>query len=268
MEDFTELTLDTGVSDYHFNRYRIAFQPLPKKSAAFLASNLAVCFPTYFNSSFATVKWGDRYHEGKPTLHFHGYAKVLGIDLGHPHTDWVARIWIDQTIGFTVQTLKREFIDFGEDAETYIPATAGGTLALPISPVAGPVAGFSAVHFNRMHFLAGRRSWRIGPGSVFGVPGNVIVMETVAVERFSSRAFQIGDYVLGLETKIPDIWIALLNNFVTMNGATVAPLTPGARWKTKNRVDYVELSFSNLGALKADPEFARAFPLYPTILPP
>jgi hypothetical protein len=264
MADFTELTVDTGVSDYHFNRFRIAFQPLAKKSAAFLASDLVVRFPTYFNSKFAVVEWGDHYHDGKPTLHFHGYAKVLGIDLGHPHTDWVVRAWVDQMIGFTAQTLKREFSDLGEDLEAYVPAAMAGS----INPIVGQAAAFGAVHYNRMHFLAGQRSWRIGPGSVFGVPGNVIVMETVAVERFSARVFQIPDVVLGLESKIPDIWIALLNNFVTMNGATVVPLTPGPRWKSKNRVDYVQLSFNSLGALKADPEFAKAFPLYPTILPP
>jgi hypothetical protein len=264
MADFTELTLDTGYGDYHFNRYRIAFQPLGKKTAAFLASDLTVRFPTYFNSSFAITEWGDHYHEAQPTLHFHGFAKVLGIDLGAPHTDWVARFWMDQMVGFTVQTLKREFISAGEDIAAFVPGVVAGAY----NPIVGGIASYGGVHYNRMHFLAGRRSWRIGPGSVFGVPGNVVVMETIAVERFSSKVFMVPDFVLGLESKIPDIWIALLNNFVTMNGATVVPQTPGPRWKSKNRVDYVTLSFGSLAALKADPEFAAAFPLYPTILPP
>jgi len=39
------------------------------------------------------------------------------------HDDWVVRHWHDRTIGFTAQTLKREFFIAGEDAAS--PAESG-----------------------------------------------------------------------------------------------------------------------------------------------
>jgi hypothetical protein len=129
MGDFTVLHINNGVGDIHLNRYRIAFRPPPGIPAGIraqtLASDLIDNFPTYFKSEFATVEFGDRSHEGKPTLHFHGYAKVCGIDLAAPHDDWVVRHWVNRNVGFTAQTL----------AGTVI---AGGVL---IPPVAGPLGG-------------------------------------------------------------------------------------------------------------------------------
>jgi hypothetical protein len=264
MADFTALTIDTGVSDYHFNRFRIAFEPPPKKSAAFLASDLVVRFPTYLNSSYATVEWGDHYHDGKPTLRFHGI-----INIAAPHSDWVVREWVDQMVGFTAQTLKREFFSAGEDIASFEGTNAGASLLIPVAgPVYGAIGGAAATHYNRMHFLAGRRSWRISPGNVFGLTGDVIVLETIAAERFSAQAYNIGDAVMGLEKAIPDVWIALLNNFVTQNGLTVVSQPLGPRWVSRNRVDYIQLAFASLGAMRADAEFAKAYALYPTILPP
>jgi hypothetical protein len=269
MGDFTALTLPTGVGDIHFNRFRIAFQEQAGISAATLASDLIDNFPTYFNSQFATVKFGDRNHEGKPTLHFHGYAKVLGLDLAHPHSDWVVQEWVDRNVGFTAQTLKREFSDAREDLE----AGVGTFGALNFVPVVGPTLGVlgtlasggAAVHYNRMHFLAGRRSWRIGDGRIFDLSPHVNVLETVAVERFSAQAYNAANSVTGLESRVPDIWIALLNNFVNKKGLTVVPQTLQPRWKNKTRVDYLQLSFSNAAKLMAEPEYFDVYRLYQTI---
>jgi hypothetical protein len=271
MGDFTALNVDTGVGDYHLNRFRIALQPPAGVSAATLASDLIKNFPTYLKSDYATVEVGDHDHEGKPTLHFHGYAKVLGFDLAKPHDDWVVREWVDPNVGFTAQTLKREFFVAGDDV-----GVTAATGALVFVPVVGTILGLGGalglgatvgVHYNRMHFLAGRRSWRIGQGTVFGLSGNVIVFETVAVERFSATAYSTADSVIGLESKIPDVWIALLNNFVNKRGLTVAPQTLKARWKSKARVDYLQLSFNGFIPMLAEPEFQDVYRLYPTILP-
>ena len=272
MGDFTALTVETGVGDFHVNRFRIAFRPPARTSAATLASDLIHNFPGYLESEFATVKFGDHDHEGKRTLHFHGYAKVLGIDLAAPHSDWVVQEWVDRNVGFTAQTLKREFIDARED----VTAGAGAGLLLNAIPgvgiALGPLfalggGGGGSVHYNRMHFLAGRRSWRIGEGTVFGLSGDVIVFETVAVERFSATAYSTADSVMGLESKIPDIWIALLNNFVNKKGLTVVPQTLKAKWRTKARVDFIQLKFDGFTAMFGEPEFWDVRKLYPTILP-
>jgi hypothetical protein len=164
--------------------------------------------------------------------------------------------------------MKREFLDLEEDGE----AAAAGYVA--VSPSSGPLMGIVgealAVHYNRMHFLAGRRSWRVGDGTLFGVEGDVTVLETSAVERMSARFFQAGDYVLGLEEKIPDIWIAMLNNFIRQKGLNPLEQHHDVRpWRVKYRNIYyfVKSDFQDLNSLKAHPEFLDAYPLFPTILP-
>lgn len=279
MGDFTALPLSDGAGDIHLNRFRIAFQAPKGTSAATLAGDLIDNFPTYLNSEFAKVEFGSRKHEGKPTLHFHGYAKFLRLDLAKPHDDWVVRHWVDRNIGFTAQTLKREFFVAGDDVGAGVGAAVGigllnvlpvvGVVGKVLGPVASLVGGGAAVHYNRMHFLAGRRSWRISDGAVFGLSGNVIVFETVAVERFSATAYRTADAVIGLESRVPQVWIALLNNFVNKKGLTVAPQTLKPRWKSKNRVDYLQLSLGGiLGGIVsagAEPEFQDVYRLYPTV---
>jgi hypothetical protein len=270
MGDFTALPIDDGSGGIHVNRFRIVFQAPNGTSAATLVGDLISSFPTYFNSEFAKVEWGSRKHEGKPTLHFHGYAKVLGLDLAKPHDDWVVFHWVDRAIGFTAQTLKREFFVAGDDLATSVPN--GALLLGPLLPAVGIIGALAGtlgpVHYNRMHFLAGRRSWRISAGAVFGLSGNVIVFETVALERFSSLVYRTADAVMGLESRVPNVWIALLNNFVNKKGFTVAPQKLRPRWKSKNRVDYLQLSFGDLddvGPMVADPEVQDVLRLYPTI---
>jgi hypothetical protein len=276
MADFTALAIDSGVGDYHLNRFRIAFRPptgIPASiRAQTLASDLIDHFPTYFKSEFATVEFGNRRHQGKPTLKFHGYAKVAGIDIAEPHNDWVVRHWADRNIGFTAQTLKREFTDAGEDGKA-----GGGGAAILLVPVIGPAIGLggavlsggAAIHVNRMHFLAGRRSWRIGAGIVFDpeLKDDVIILETAAVERFSSRAYSTADSVIGLQKKVPDIWIAFLNNFVSKQGLPVFVQTLKPGWIRKKWVNYFQLSFESLDRLRAAREFADVRRLYPTLDP-
>src|SRR6185369_14264714 len=126
--------------------------PADGRSADTLAGDLIDHFPNYLRSKFATVGF-DRTFDGKPTLHFHGSA-APGI-----HDDWVVREWFDRKIGFTAQTLKREFFVAGDD----VGAAGGTTVGILLTPVVGPflglagalgIGGTTAVHYNRMHFLA------------------------------------------------------------------------------------------------------------------
>lgn len=277
MADFTALTIDTGVGNIHLNRFRIAFRPpagVPARiRAQTLASDLIDHFPTYFKSEFATVQFSNRCHQGKPTLKFHGYAKVAGIDLAEPHNDWVVRHWTDRNIGFTAQTLKREFFDASEDGT----AGGGAGAAILLVPVVGPLvglagavtAGGAAVHVNRLHFLAGRRSWRIGEGKAFDpdLKDDVIILETAAVERFSSRVYSTADSVIGLQNKVPDIWIAFLNNFVNKQGLPIFAQIIKPGWKRKNWVNYLQLSFESVAQLRASREYGDIYKLYPTLDP-
>jgi len=260
MADFTDLPVNDGVGNWHFNRFRIAFDP--QSAPATLFAHLIGRFPTYINSSYATAKWGDVQYNGRRTIHFHGYAKYIGIDVGQPHTDWVAII-DSNAVSFTVQTLKREFWDTKEDLETSV-----GILAIPI--VGAVVAVGSAIggaHYNRMHFLAGRRAWRIDNGSVFGLSNDVMVLETAAVERFSAHVFNMADSVIGLEKRLPNVWLSFLNNFVNQMGLKPVDQALKPRWKKDMGAMHIELSFTNQVNLMGDPEFVDANKLYLSLLP-
>ena len=131
------------------------------------------------------------------------------------------------------------------------------------------MSGGAAAHFNRMHFLAGRRSWRIGEGKVFDpdLKDDVIILETAAVERFSSRAYRTADAVIGLQNKVPDIWIAFLNNFVNKQGLPVFVQTLKPGWKRKHWANYLQLSFESFAQLRAAREYGDLYKLYPTLDP-
>lgn len=270
MADFSIQEINDGVGDIRLNRFRIAFETPPGHKL--LAGDLIDQFPAWFRSKHAHVTFGDRSFEGKRTLRFHGYAKLLIFDdIAPEHDDWVFIEWADRTIGLTVQTLKREFFLAGDDIKT----TAKAAAAVVFIPVIGQGLGLAGalgvgavgVHYNRMHFLAGKRSWRIGAGDLFGMKGDVMVLETVAIERFAARPFMTVDAIAGLESKIADVWIAMLDNFVSLKGLrpVAQPLKPG--WQRRNRVDYVFHSFGSANALYANPEFQDVFKLYRTILP-
>lgn len=265
MADFTDLPVDHGVGDYHFNRFRVVFACPPAETKQSLAMDFVTKFPHYFTSQYASVVRGDRSFRSKPTLHFHGLKKVLGIDIARPHSDWVVQIDKNDDLGFTAQTLKREFRILSEDAAAAAPVLIGLVPAVATLIVAED----DPVEVNRMHFLAGRRSWRLDDGKSFEVDGDVLVLETTAVERFSHKAYVRADAVLGLEASIPDIWIALLNNFVTMRKLVRVPQPVRPGWRNKNGVDYYVKKFDDAASLESDAEFAqqKRLGLFKTVLP-
>jgi len=266
MADFTELPVYNGVGGYHFNRYRVVFKCPPAETKQSLARDFVANFPTYLTSRYATVARGDRNFESRPTLHFHGFKEVVGLDIARPHTDWVVKIDENDNLGFTAQTLKREFRVLSEDGPTSFAVAAAGIAGARLIDL---IAGGDPTEVNRMHFLAGRRSWRLDDGKSFEVDGDVLVLETIAVERFSHKAYMRADAVLGLESAVPDIWIAMLNNFVAKRTLVRVPqrLRPG--WKNKNGIDYYVKSFDDEASLTGDIEFAqqKRLGLFKTILP-
>jgi len=270
MADFTELPVYNGVGNYHFNRYRVVFKCPPAETKQSLARDFVANFPAYLTSQYATVAKGDRDFESRPTLHFHGFKEVVGLDIARPHTDWVVKIDENDNLGFTAQTLKREFRVLSEDGPTGFGVAAAIPLVFPaVGLLGGLIGGGYLMEVNRMHFLAGRRSWRLDDGKSFEVDGDVLVVETAAVERFSHEAYMRADAVLGLESAVPDIWIAMLNNFVAKRILVRVPqrLRPG--WKNKNGIDYYVKTFDGEAALTGDIEFAqqKRLGLFKTILP-
>jgi hypothetical protein len=83
-----------------------------------------------------------------------------------------------------------------------------------------------------------------------------------------------GDWIVGLEQRIPNIWISNLENFVMKRGLTPVPIItpqPADIWQKTPR-DWVRYYSNNtladFGAVAATKQFADMLPLYRTILPP
>jgi len=188
------------------------------------------------------------------------------VDIAKPHSDWVVKIDDNDNLGFTAQTLKREFRDLLEDG----PTKTAGIIGFLINPLlAVPFGEDDPMEVNRMHFLAGRRSWRLDDGKNFGVDGDVLVLETAAVERFSHKLYVTADSIVGLEKSVPDVWVAMLNNYVRMKGVVRVPqrLRPG--WNTRADIQYYTKSFASFEAMAGDVEFAqqKRLGLFRTLVP-
>lgn len=289
MADFTELPVYQGVGDWHFNRFRVAFEPSRALNKQLLAKDFVNNFPQYVTSKYAEIR-KNRDFGSRPTIHFHGIkmmhfvvggdgmpAESVDIDVAAPHSDWVVKIDDNDNLGFTAQTLKREFRDPDEDDSfllKVVPYSRFSDRANQYMDEAKygkwlPRDMSDPVEINRMHFLAGRRSWRLDDGKNFEVDGDVLVLETCAVERFSHQKFKTADAVLGIQASIPDIWIAMLENFVRTKALARFPqrLRPG--WQRKEHIYWYTKSFDSFDSLAKDREFAQQqqMKLYKTLLP-
>ena len=278
MADFVEMPVQGGVGPYHFNRYRIVFDKPEAMSTESLATNLITNFPFHFHSNHATVEKQKRTFGGKPTLKFHGFDKVLKnkVDLAQPHHDWVVMDPVDMRLGFTARTLRRTFIDMPDDAEAAIGGGAvGGYFGHKIGGLpggfAGGVAGAAeALSVNQCHFLAGRRCWRLDTAKNFGLPGDRLVLETTAVERFSRTEYALADAGFGMEKLVPDIWCSLLWNFVVHTNVHADQLPLRGGWTYGkvgfNKVQYFSRPLPDLSALLQEPEFINAYCYFPTVI--
>lgn len=264
--DFSPLPLKDGVGPTHVNQFRIAFRlrpPVANASSALpaLVKDFYNQFPKYFNGSssgifapprsskdalkltprtnVATVKKGDRSYLGKDTLRFVVDQNMewftppggFGIPMPDFHSDWVGVIEERPGIGFAVQTLRRHFSEIGD-----LEAQAIEIAARTADPTG--IVGSLIFDFNSFHFLAGRRSWRIGlvnenlPGwrlnketrdartgsETTFVTDPVLYLETAAIERSSKGLYALLEYDPGLVMDLRDylvtIWVTLLNNYV------------------------------------------------------
>jgi hypothetical protein len=210
--------------------------------------NLVAMMPKFMDGQTASVQpdrtngW-----RGHPSLMFRGVARVRPFAMVYPTPiplpDWVPdaikeiampsiiRDWMmpdvhTDSVGltslkssaFTVQTLQRHF-ETRDDriirnavkgmfvlAALPVPALAA-LIALDGDRLSKPLADM-AVEVNQHHFLAGRRSFRMGTAAEFGEKGDHWVFETAAVERYSHTAFRLTtDIVMGgAHSSVVPVW--------------------------------------------------------------
>lgn len=166
---------------------------------------------------------------------------------GDGHDDWV-----------TLRSKKSNFYGTTQKRLFSWPGEERSVVAL-YSPYL-PVLGYGVAEFlelNRMHFLAGRRSWTIG----YDEDRKLCFIETMAVERFSAQFYQLMTKVLWLYEDIPMVWENLLRGYcahalVGLNSYTT-PVKPPDFTSVSNGVYFYQKPFASLTDLKSDAVFAR-----------
>ncbi len=252
------LILEDGLGDFRADQLRVYFKATshqdgtlqPVFSADALKSEIASNFDKFFNGSgtdhdsamsrnIAEVGFReDKEFNDQVSMQFRVDMNVFfgTIDVFDHHDDWVGFVQDDPGV-FAVQTLERRFrsndIDgFVEEGIGTIFDVLGGPVFEQIpdlltTALTGEVAMRIVAHkINRMHFLAGRRSWTVrhmmrveNPLLGSGFFTDIFFFETAAVDRFSS-VFSIiigslGDAALGnVDRQTILTWSTLLKNFV------------------------------------------------------
>lgn len=298
MVDFTPLSIYDGVGKVHINRFRICVRP----SASGLREGqigraLPGRMPHYMDPRTAAVVTDGREWQGSPTLKFRGVAVFrpfdLPITIPGPHRikipvpekvrNWmIPDVHTDQVgfadkggTGFTVQTLRRHYED-ENDAAIRRAVLLGVVPLIPLSPplaILAKVLGDIAVSFNQFHFLAGRRSFRFGPGSAFGYDDGRYVFETAAIERFSHRVFEAAQIAVGpLPQVIRKVWVQMVENFCVRNG--YVPLLNeraprGTGWTPGSAVVWcMQTEVENVEAILGHPHWAGLNQVHTSILEP
>lgn len=300
--NFVELNIHTeGVGDYHINRHRAYF--LPKSPLVNRSSNqnelgrkFAEQFCSYFNANNknAQVRFGTRKWDLRRTLQFEGAVRPLGINNWITewlckgfHSDWVGVLGSNGGRGMSVQTLKRQFAEQG-DKKTRLGLVLAGALsgsligikastapAAASLGIAGALAANRvadlAVEINKMHFLAGRRSWVVQPAlnipdRPINLPSQSWCIETAAIERFSNVVVAKTDdfEILGsLQQQVKQIWTTLLLNFLRMEGAIQLNRT---HWEEKNQnVSLQFRKFKSVNALIESDIFKQVTAVHPDL---
>lgn len=135
---------------------------------------------------------------------------------------------------FTVLTLRRNYRTSDDHTvelltrSAIISAVPVSALAQLIPPVRRKVLDpfvDLAVLVNQHHFLAGRRSFRMGTAKEYGLPGDHWVFETAAVERYSLDAYQVAtDQVMGgAPLAVTPVWMQMGARLAAFYGRQVGP---------------------------------------------
>lgn len=239
---FTELLVTDGVGDYHINHFigYGAYQQLknPQERLAWLNKEFYRRFVEVFSPNEATAEKGKYSFKGKDTIEFKIgndlWTLVKGLASGDvgplakklaglAHSDWVSIEMSDDGVSFYASTLKRKWM---WDIEK---------LALSKSE-----DWRNPIEVNQHHFLAGRRSFKIG----YSEELTRLYVETVAFERSSLCEYNVVEKNTGvLRKEITNIWTNLIENVENSFGKWISPsklVNQKVRqgYQTEGNVDY------------------------------
>ncbi len=218
-----------------------------QKTAAILTYHFLRNFCFIFSEhNIARAQYGPRglsAFDGSKTVEFAigsnvGTAEHRAIGFFHP--DWVA---MSSTPPVSIQDLDdvtvKELSSFHGDTlrrrwdtviEKNLIAVLGGTISLTdrdtyalgllprpfdmilqyMKAVVDHQKAKNILEFNKLHFLAGTRSWRVG----YDTDRKEFIVETITIERFSCWAYEMAEKQHSTRDDILKLWDNLLNNFV------------------------------------------------------
>lgn len=240
---FLELLATDGVGDYHVNHFvgYGAYLKSPGKLVATMNQKFYDQFIELFSPNKATADRGDYLFHGDDTIEFGiggkrgSFVEKLG---GLLHSDWVSMQMSTDGESFYASTLKRNWL-------------------LPLEKAAvdldEDMRGF--IEVNQHHFLAGRRSFKIG----YSEEMSRLYIETAALERSSLCEYNVIERTGALRAVIIDLWTHLIENVQKRHGKWISPTElpktyQGIRkgYQVKRKVDYRVDKSKNAGqALKA-----------------
>jgi hypothetical protein len=125
------------------------------------------------------------------------------------------------------------------------------------------------IRVNQHHFLAGRRSWRLGYDSGLKCP----YVETAAFERSSLCEYSGAERIGLFRESIIEIWTSLLTN-VRKDFTSIKWISPEslldqsvrAGYETVDDVDYRTASFETAEEALDEQWFAKIFTRHPGLL--
>lgn len=213
LEGFTELDRDMhGIGELHFNHFIGYFNSDEELDVIELTRKLYNRFDSIFSTiNRAEAEKTGRLFNAKETIRFSlggnlgGIKEKLG---GLLHDDWVSVEMTNDSSSFYARTLKRNFFEISERLAIIAGKAFKIIIPGPVDDVIIEKSAKGLVEINQHHFLAGRRSWKIG----FENENNRYFIETVAIERYSQAIHELGEDFLELKKNIAEIWMNLILN--------------------------------------------------------
>lgn len=211
---FVELPVTGGVGNFHINHFiGYSSQALLTLQVKARLAELQQQFRDDFTEIFSVRNVAEAnlrpyLHEGNDTIEF----EIGGNDetskgmyylrqvMGFNHSDWVSLQDDPGSRSFYARTLKRDWATFLEES---------AISALELVDKRTAIATEVFFEINRHHFLAGRRSFKVGYDEAL----QRCYIETAALERSSLDFYDMIERTGLLRPMIVQIWTSLIENF-------------------------------------------------------
>lgn len=247
---FEELLVTEGVGDYHINHFigygsYLALKS-PEKIVRLLNQALYLGFVDVFEPNEAAAEKGDYLFNGVDTIEFTVGGKrgdLFEKAGGLFHSDWVSMQMSADGESFYASTLKRRWMTTSEKVLLLAQNDAK-----------------DLIETNQHHFLAGRRSFKIG----YDQDLKRLYIETAAFERSSLCEYNVLEKTGLLRDAIVAIWTNLIENFEKTWGKWISPsLLPKPHqavrqgYSRKGNVDYRQGRHKKAAQALNTPWFAK-----------